>query len=143
MPELKPHLTDSDRSQEGKEVATDDLNLANLQASSKHRAKRGMGKSLRDPCDVGHLQYGTLTSPYERMTHSEIEIDCSCTDILNVLESGDIRKEVLMEGNSQSNGKYGRGSSASSFEGELVGGYSVTPTPIRKNQNQDEQSIAE
>jgi len=107
MPELKPYLMDSGQSQEVKEVATDDLDLFNPYASSKHRAQRGVGKNLRGPCDVGYLQYGTLTSPYERMTHSEIEIDCNCMDILNLLESGDIRKEVLMEGNSQSNGKCG------------------------------------
>ena len=42
-----------------------------------------------------HGSYGTLTSPYPRQTQSEIEMDCNCADILNILERQDLRNEVL------------------------------------------------
>jgi len=34
------------------------------------------------------------------MSQSEIEIDCSCSDILNVLERQDMRRDVLQESRS-------------------------------------------
>lgn len=39
--------------------------------------------------------YGRLTSPYLRQTQSEIEMDCNCADILNILERHDLQNEVL------------------------------------------------
>lgn len=40
-------------------------------------------------------KYGSLSSPYPRQTQSEIEIDCNCVDILNILERRDLQREVL------------------------------------------------
>ena len=37
------------------------------------------------------LPYGVLTSPYKRTTQSEIEIDCNCSDILNVFDRHDLQ----------------------------------------------------
>jgi hypothetical protein len=40
-------------------------------------------------------KFGSLSSPYPRQTQSEIEIDCNCVDILNILERRDLRREIL------------------------------------------------
>ena len=59
------------------------------------------------------------------MTHSEIEIDCNCFDILNVLESGQILEEIRIGQHAQAHDGAGGSLSDISFGGDMAGGYSI------------------